>query len=261
MEQNEEERKFRIHFVGYREAFRDPKLMPSSKAVLGNLIGYAGVNGKCFPSQETLAHDMGLSPRQIRNILKELKDRGYISWESGEKGKSNKYKFSEEIYFRIGDAIGKPTSQSVGNIMPPTVGNTLPTKVITESNQESSQSQLQQLFAKIAKRQISSLEAKQLFEMQSKHPKGWIEDAIREAGKRNYPVIELGLVGLILQDWHKTGKPEPKPIFKPCGINGCDGGYIFTNIKDGAVKVCICKTTYDQVLKKWREQWSTITHH
>lgn len=43
------------------------------------MLSYAWEKDFAFPSQKTLSEDIGLSERRIRDLLKELEKRGYIS--------------------------------------------------------------------------------------------------------------------------------------------------------------------------------------
>lgn len=73
-------------------------LSDGAKLLYARLCMYGGENGKCYPSQETLAKNLAKSPRQIIRLLKELETKGFIGWESpAEKkrvvGKTNHYFF------------------------------------------------------------------------------------------------------------------------------------------------------------------------
>ena len=57
---------------------RNPDLSSSAKLCYGQLARYAGEKGFCYPSQNTLSRELGISERQIRNILKELESGGFI---------------------------------------------------------------------------------------------------------------------------------------------------------------------------------------
>ena len=61
----------RFGFVAH-SVLTDPKLSPTAKGVYALLASYAGSDPACYPSQERLAVDMGLSTRSIRNALHEL---------------------------------------------------------------------------------------------------------------------------------------------------------------------------------------------
>jgi hypothetical protein len=59
--------------------FSDPDLTPAAKLVYGRLKLYSGKVGHCCPKQETLAQEVCLKKRQLRNVLVELRDAGWIS--------------------------------------------------------------------------------------------------------------------------------------------------------------------------------------
>ena len=86
------------------------------------------------------------------------------------------------------------------------------------------------------------------------YTEAWVEDAIRVAANRNLPYLKVGLISDILEDWRKDGKPEPKPVFQPCGKNGCENGNIFNPEREVYI-VCECREKYDKKLKEWKEKW------
>ena len=57
---------------------RYKKITPSAKLLYAKLVQYAGKDGNCFPSIDTLAEDLGLSVRQIITLLKILEKDGFI---------------------------------------------------------------------------------------------------------------------------------------------------------------------------------------
>jgi hypothetical protein len=58
-----------------------PQLSQIAKMLCGRLLLYSGENGFCNPSQETLAVENGIQPRQVRNALEELSAWGLITWQ------------------------------------------------------------------------------------------------------------------------------------------------------------------------------------
>jgi hypothetical protein len=50
---------------------------------------FAGKDGRCYPSHETLAKELCLKPRQVRNLLGRLRAKGWLQWRRT--GKSNAY--------------------------------------------------------------------------------------------------------------------------------------------------------------------------
>lgn len=76
----------------YRKLSRCGKeISPSGKLVLLNLLERLGQNSDTWPSQATIAHDCGISERQVATSLVELRDIGFLSWKRRGLGKSNLY--------------------------------------------------------------------------------------------------------------------------------------------------------------------------
>lgn len=59
---------------------RDPHLLPAAKLLFARLKLFAGKDGICHPSHETLAGEIAVKPRQIRNLLGQLRQYGYVDW-------------------------------------------------------------------------------------------------------------------------------------------------------------------------------------
>lgn len=51
----------------------------TAKLMLGVLMRHAGKDGRCFPSQKRLANSLGITVRQTRRVLTELKNKGFIA--------------------------------------------------------------------------------------------------------------------------------------------------------------------------------------
>ena len=60
---------------------KDTGLSPGARLAYALLLMYAWQEGSCFPGQERMARDMGISERHLRRFLNELKDASYIAWE------------------------------------------------------------------------------------------------------------------------------------------------------------------------------------
>lgn len=114
---------FRINFRGLRYLIRDPQVSRGAKVVLLDLLLYAGVDNNTFPSEDLLARDLGITARQIRNLLNELRLNGVISWQRNETGRSNRYTFDEEIYYRN---TRKVFSHKTGSGFPFNTGSIFP---------------------------------------------------------------------------------------------------------------------------------------
>lgn len=68
---------------------RDATLSPSARLLYAVLLSYAWGEGRCFPSQETLAADLGTTDRTVRRAQDELLVKGLISIERRGQGKTN----------------------------------------------------------------------------------------------------------------------------------------------------------------------------
>src|ERR1039458_4901186 len=55
-----------------------PRLSASAKLLYGRLARFAGENGLCFPSIETLAAELGMTGRQIQRLIGQLCSAGFL---------------------------------------------------------------------------------------------------------------------------------------------------------------------------------------
>ena len=62
------------------EVLHDPTISHAAKLTYARLGFYAGRDGRCNPSHETLGAEVCLKPRQVRTVLNELKGRGWLTW-------------------------------------------------------------------------------------------------------------------------------------------------------------------------------------
>jgi hypothetical protein len=69
------------------------RLSGGAKLLWARLARYAGVNGVCFPSCQTLGLDLGCSPRPVQRYVAELVHAGFISAKQRGFNKSNTYTF------------------------------------------------------------------------------------------------------------------------------------------------------------------------
>lgn len=74
----------------------DKKLSIGAKLTYAFLLRY-GWQKEAFAGQEKIADDMGVSSRQLRRYLTELKDRGYIAITRPDKRYGNQYKILERV--------------------------------------------------------------------------------------------------------------------------------------------------------------------
>ena len=69
------------------------ELSPGSKLCFARLCQYAGKNGDCFPSINSLAKEIGSSPRMTRRYIKELSTINTIETKRNSKRENNRYYF------------------------------------------------------------------------------------------------------------------------------------------------------------------------
>src|SRR6266568_431112 len=69
----------------------DKKLSAYAKLSYALLLSYAWQKDSCFPGQERMAADLGVSDRYLRQALKELQENNYISVERRGLNKTNVY--------------------------------------------------------------------------------------------------------------------------------------------------------------------------
>lgn len=66
-------------------------LSVGAKLAYAMLLSYAWQNDHCFPGQETLADDMGVSKRSVVSFIKELDKSGHVSVKRQGLGQVNVY--------------------------------------------------------------------------------------------------------------------------------------------------------------------------
>jgi biotin operon repressor len=70
---------------------KSKKLSAGDKLAFAMLLSYAWQNDFCFPGQETLAGDLGLSDRSVRTHIKSLQAIGLLAIVRRGQGKTNIY--------------------------------------------------------------------------------------------------------------------------------------------------------------------------
>lgn len=104
-----------------------PGLSLGAKLLWARLAQYAGQNGACYPSQQRLASDLGLSVRQIRRLISELVSKEFLEKEAPAykdqiQGQTVKYFFLLHPIFRADGSVlpGRSNlSGGSGQICPP----------------------------------------------------------------------------------------------------------------------------------------------
>src|SRR5712692_4355275 len=67
------------------------KVSPGAKLAYAMLLKYAWQDDFCYPGQERLAKDMGVTDRSVRTYLQELEAQKFINIKQQGQGKSNFY--------------------------------------------------------------------------------------------------------------------------------------------------------------------------
>jgi biotin operon repressor len=73
---------------------KSKKLSSGDKMTFAMLLSYAWQNDFCFPGQERLAEDLGLSDRSVRTHLKSLEANGLLAIQRRGQGKTNTYELN-----------------------------------------------------------------------------------------------------------------------------------------------------------------------
>ncbi len=71
---------------------RNPSISMGAKVAYGVLLSYAWQDGSCFPGQERMARDMGVTARSVRTYLAELEKAGIIDIVQRGLNKTNLYR-------------------------------------------------------------------------------------------------------------------------------------------------------------------------
>jgi Helix-turn-helix domain len=90
---------------------RHGELSVGAKVVYAMFLSYAWNNDSCFPGQERLAEDMGMSRTRVTEFVGELEKARFITIQRRGQGKTNIYTIHFKVNSRPPD-VGRPTSRS-----------------------------------------------------------------------------------------------------------------------------------------------------
>ncbi len=76
---------------------KDAKLSVGAKVVYAMFLSYAWHNDSCFPGQERLASDMGMTRPRVTQLIAELHRLGLVTIQRRGQGKTNLY----TIHFQV----------------------------------------------------------------------------------------------------------------------------------------------------------------
>jgi len=105
------------------ELLKPSQLSNMARLLFCVLLRYCGQDDWCFPSQEKLASDLGVSSRHIRTILDELIASGVILKKRRGFNRSNNYKVAKQFVIERNSS-----SYQLGSKFPLHDGNTVPPK-------------------------------------------------------------------------------------------------------------------------------------
>src|SRR5262245_43236467 len=94
------------------------------KVCYGVLARFAGKNGECWPTMQTIGKRIGVSDRQAKSYVAELVASGFITRHRRGIGRSNRYRFLPHASFDL--AGEKNSSPKRGNCLPTERGSSLP---------------------------------------------------------------------------------------------------------------------------------------
>jgi DNA-binding transcriptional ArsR family regulator len=89
---------------------KSKKLSSGDKMAFAMLLSYAWQNDYCFPGQERLAEDLGLSDRSVRTHLKSLEINGLLAIRRRGQGRTNVYELTLKPVRRSPGSDRKKTS-------------------------------------------------------------------------------------------------------------------------------------------------------
>jgi biotin operon repressor len=96
-----------------RFVLRDKRLSFGARLTYASLLSYAWQEGSCFPGQERIASDLGVSRKAVNEYLHELRKNGYISWERRGLGRTNVYYILDYQPLNIEDDVTHRLHQDV----------------------------------------------------------------------------------------------------------------------------------------------------
>lgn len=70
---------------------KDKELSAWARLAYAVLLSYAWQEGSCFPGQQRIADDLGISRQYVSKALKELREHNYIDWKQQGLNKPNIY--------------------------------------------------------------------------------------------------------------------------------------------------------------------------
>ena len=85
---------------------RDARLSVGAKVAYAMFLSYAWNNDSCFPGQDRLAEDMGMTRVRVTQLIGELQEAGLVTIQRRGQGKTNVY----TIHFQVRTAARQKLS-------------------------------------------------------------------------------------------------------------------------------------------------------
>lgn len=85
---------------------KEPNLSIGAKLTYAMFLSYAWHNESCFPGQERLAQDMGISRSRVTQLITELQKLDLITIERRGQGKTNRYTIHFSVRPKNGRSFG-----------------------------------------------------------------------------------------------------------------------------------------------------------
>lgn len=127
-----------------------------AKLCYARLCQFAGKNGKCYPSQETIAKEVALSVRQVQRYIKELIDNDLLIQKQQGLQKPNLYYFIWHHWMNgidddsdLSDITSQETSDTTCQNMSVSTPEENHNKRISEVNQDDSKESSRRIFSKM----------------------------------------------------------------------------------------------------------------
>jgi hypothetical protein len=86
---------------------RSEKLSPGAKLTYAMLLSYAWNNEFCFPGQDRLGQDMGVTDRSVRTYTQELETHGFLKVKRRGLNKTNVYELDLTVNNRRKQGTGR----------------------------------------------------------------------------------------------------------------------------------------------------------
>ncbi len=92
---------------------KDPALSVGAKVAYAMFLSYAWHNESCFPGQDRLAQDMGMTRPRVTQLISELQAAGLVTIQRRGQGKTNIYM----VHFQVKAAVDKTPRRKLAYVL------------------------------------------------------------------------------------------------------------------------------------------------